>query len=71
MKIFQPPQPGMWYVTLPHRSRLKVNLVGGPFATEGEARRWLAQASSTFQGGAVWQCPWPPSSPDPATADTH
>jgi hypothetical protein len=48
-----PPQPGMWYVTLPHDAHHGTNVVRGPFATEEEAHRWLDRASSTFPGGTV------------------
>jgi hypothetical protein len=60
-----PPQPGMWYVTFPHCPSSTALTLGGPFANEEDARRWLARASSLFLGGAVWQCPSGVSGPNP------
>jgi hypothetical protein len=62
------PEPGKWYVTFPHDTQPDYNLVGGPFPTDAAARRWHARASSLFRGGFVWQCPGPPSRPDPPPA---
>jgi hypothetical protein len=64
-----PHQPGMWYVIYPYCARpTSPHTAGGPFATEAEARQWLAAAASLFDGGRVWQCPLPTSSPQPPPA---
>jgi hypothetical protein len=65
------PEPGNWYVVFPHYTQPECTLIGGPFDTEAAAQRWHARASSVFLGGFVWQCPGPPSSPDPPPTDTR